>query len=286
MNLISMFFAQQIKDRCNFTATASNTPTHTARLATTPSSTKKDSYKEVKAMLTQLNNTWYMGQDAWKTLLEWEESIKEKHPDISFCKFFLETRAKKQPPRHKSSSGTEMKQYSNDAARANLSSITETQGQASPSSSSSSESHTSSGSSVNSNDSSSEIDEQDLVSSFNTYAEIFSTQRQGNSVATWTVSKANLEWITRLCAGITGGLYSISDGGADTCILGEGWTALCTYEKKVSILGYDEHTTKKHGCPVVNAATVYTDADGNSFLAIVNHGILNSNSNTTLLSEF
>ena len=59
-----------------------------------------------------------------------------------------------------------------------------------------------------------------------------------------------------------------------------------SHDKFVSLIGYDERHTKKHGCPVVTACAVFKDSHGDNFIGIIHHGVYNKNSATTLLSEF
>ena len=80
--------------------------------------------------------------------------------------------------------------------------------------------------------------------------------------------------------------YSTTDGGADTMVLGAGWTFISVYANRtVNIVGFNEHTARKSGCRVGTAATVMIDDNGKLFLAIAHEAVCNEGSKTSLLSE-
>ncbi len=80
-------------------------------------------------------------------------------------------------------------------------------------------------------------------------------------------------------------LESIVDSGADTMVLGEGWTFTYVFpHRTIRIVGFDEAKTKK-GCQIGTACTVMHDVNGKPFLMVAHEAIKNDGSNTSLLSE-
>jgi len=86
----------------------------------------------------------------------------------------------------------------------------------------------------------------DLAAAYNTVIAAYGTT---NSYAcpAWTSSRAHLEWTLALNSQMEdAGLYiCISDSGADTCILGDGWHVMHTHARVVNILGFDQHARKR-----------------------------------------
>ena len=79
----------------------------------------------------------------------------------------------------------------------------------------------------------------------------------------------------------------ISDGGADTCVLGgKHWHVLSYTNRKVNVIGFDPASARKNNLPIVSACTVVKDKKGKEYLLEVHEAVLNMSSNTTLLSEF
>ncbi len=81
--------------------------------------------------------------------------------------------------------------------------------------------------------------------------------------------------------------YIICDNGADTWVIGDGWTILnedpiCT----ASLVTFDPAKMRKNGCLIVTAATTVKDADGNLIMIMVHDVVLNKGSPITLGSEF
>lgn len=79
---------------------------------------------------------------------------------------------------------------------------------------------------------------------------------------------------------------TISDGGADSWVLGKGWYVLFQHERQVNLVGFDRKAARKFGLPTVDAATVYTTRDGSCILGIVHHAVLNDSNSITLASEY
>ena len=65
-------FAQRLRDKCSFTSSSIPEPTRKAKLGTTVP-------EEVHAFFAAAakSNPWYLGQDAWKTLVAYEKELKE-----------------------------------------------------------------------------------------------------------------------------------------------------------------------------------------------------------------
>jgi hypothetical protein len=81
-------------------------------------------------------------------------------------------------------------------------------------------------------------------------------------------------------------LYSTTDGGADTMVLGNRWRFIDIYpHRTINIVGFDKKSTKKYGCPVGTACTVMRDANDRPYLVIAHEAVQNTRSNTSLLSE-
>jgi len=64
--------------------------------------------------------------------------------------------------------------------------------------------------------------------------------------------------------------YIICDNGANTWVIGDGWTILdkdpiCT----ANLVTFDPAKMCKNGCPIVTAATTVKDADGNLITIMV-----------------
>jgi hypothetical protein len=80
---------------------------------------------------------------------------------------------------------------------------------------------------------------------------------------------------------------SILDGGADTCILGQGWEVLSVHNtRRASVVGFDHEAAVKRNLPIVNAITAVDLPDGISVILIVHEGIYHYTVNHSLLSEF
>ena len=80
---------------------------------------------------------------------------------------------------------------------------------------------------------------------------------------------------------------SILDGGADTCVLGQGWEILSIHNsRRANVVGFDHETAVKRNLPIVSAITTVDLPDGSSILLVVHEGIYNETANHSLLSEF
>jgi hypothetical protein len=80
---------------------------------------------------------------------------------------------------------------------------------------------------------------------------------------------------------------SILDGGADTCVLGQGWEVLSVYNtRRANLVGFDHEATVKRNLPIVSTITAFELQDETSVLLIVHEAIYNDTANHSLLSEF
>jgi hypothetical protein len=80
---------------------------------------------------------------------------------------------------------------------------------------------------------------------------------------------------------------SILDGGADTCILGQGWEVLSVHDtNRSNLVGFDHEAAVKRNLPIVNAITAVDLPDRMSVILIVHEVIYNDTANHSLLSEF
>jgi hypothetical protein len=80
---------------------------------------------------------------------------------------------------------------------------------------------------------------------------------------------------------------SILDGGADTCVLRQGWEVLSVHNtRRANVVGFDHEASVKWNLPIVSAITAVDLANGISVLLIVHEGIYNDTTNHLLLSEF
>jgi hypothetical protein len=80
---------------------------------------------------------------------------------------------------------------------------------------------------------------------------------------------------------------SILDGGADTCVLGQGWEVLSVHNtRRANVVGFDHEAALKKNLPIVSAITAVDLPDVISVLIIVHEAIYNDTANHSLLSEF
>jgi phosphoserine aminotransferase len=80
---------------------------------------------------------------------------------------------------------------------------------------------------------------------------------------------------------------SILDGGADTCVLVEGWEVLSVHNtRRANVVGFDHEAAIKRNLPIVSAITVVDLPDGTSVILIVHEAIYNDTANHSLSSEF
>jgi hypothetical protein len=83
--------------------------------------------------------------------------------------------------------------------------------------------------------------------------------------------------------------YHISnlDGGADSCLLGQGCEVLSVhYTRRANVVGFGHEAAVKRNLPIVSAITVVDFPDGISVILIVHEAIYNDTANHSLLSEF
>jgi hypothetical protein len=81
--------------------------------------------------------------------------------------------------------------------------------------------------------------------------------------------------------------YHISslDGGADTCVLGQGWEVLSVHNtRRSNVVGFDHEAAVKRNLSIVSAITAVDLPDGISVILIVHEAIYNDTVNNSLLS--
>ena len=83
-------------------------------------------------------------------------------------------------------------------------------------------------------------------------------------------------------------MYAISDGGADSCILGKMAKVLDYTGSHANLIGYDPKTTKTMGVPIVTASIkAKSNVPGQvPILLKINQAPINKNSPITLISEY
>jgi hypothetical protein len=79
----------------------------------------------------------------------------------------------------------------------------------------------------------------------------------------------------------------ILDGGADTCVLGQGREILSVHNtRRSNTVGFDHEAAVKSNLPIVSAIIEVDLPDGISMILIVHKSIYNDTANHSLLSEF
>jgi hypothetical protein len=79
----------------------------------------------------------------------------------------------------------------------------------------------------------------------------------------------------------------ILDGGADTCVLGQGWEVLSLHNtRRANVVEFDHEAAVKRNLPIISAITAVDLPDGISVILIVHEAIYNDTANHSLLSEF
>jgi hypothetical protein len=80
---------------------------------------------------------------------------------------------------------------------------------------------------------------------------------------------------------------SILDGGADTCVLGQGWEVLSVHNtRRENVVEFDREAAVKRNLQIVSAITAVDLPDGISVILIVHEAIYNDTANPLPLSEF
>jgi phosphoserine aminotransferase len=77
---------------------------------------------------------------------------------------------------------------------------------------------------------------------------------------------------------------SILDGGADTCVLGQGWEVFAVYNtRRANVVGFDHEAAVKRNLTIVSAITAIDLLDVISVILIVHEAIYTDTSNHSLL---
>ena len=80
---------------------------------------------------------------------------------------------------------------------------------------------------------------------------------------------------------------AITDNGADTCVIGKGWSILSTHPtRKANVIGFDKEHAVKKGLSIVGAVTAVDLPDDSTILLRVSEVIHNPTADHSLLSEF
>ena len=80
---------------------------------------------------------------------------------------------------------------------------------------------------------------------------------------------------------------AFADGGADSCIGGNGWVVHAYTGRKANLVGYDERSTKKSNLDICTLMTkVQPDPNKPAMILVAHEMVYNPGSNTTLISEF
>ncbi|OEU17110.1 hypothetical protein FRACYDRAFT_237518 [Fragilariopsis cylindrus CCMP1102] len=83
-----------------------------------------------------------------------------------------------------------------------------------------------------------------------------------------------------------GKIFGISDGGADSCILGKHAHVINRTKRYVRLVGYDPATTQSDRVPIVSAYLKTKDQSGDIILLLIHESPYLAHSSTTLLSEY
>ncbi len=80
---------------------------------------------------------------------------------------------------------------------------------------------------------------------------------------------------------------AILDDGADTCVIGKGWTIVATHPtRKAHVLGFDSDIARKHNLSIVSAITAVDLPQDKVALIQVHEAVYNPSAAHSLLSEF
>jgi hypothetical protein len=79
---------------------------------------------------------------------------------------------------------------------------------------------------------------------------------------------------------------STTDNGADTCVVGNGWSVFLATGRKANLVGFDSNFARKKGLPIVTADTVVLTEKKKEVIIRAHETVYNEGSPTTLISEF
>jgi len=124
-----------------------------------------------------------------------------------------------------------------------------------------------------------------LYRSYNVMKDAHCSLHNRNAYNTITV-QAHLEYEDRF-AGFSRNQrdrYIICDNGADTWVIGDGWTILEEDPiRTANLVAFDPEKMRKNGCPIVTAATTIKDANGSIITIVIHNAVHNKD---TFCSEF
>ena len=106
---------------------------------------------------------------------------------------------------------------------------------------------------------------------------------------TLIVAQAHLEYdqmVGNVSAEHAGWLFAVSDGDANTCVLGDGWYVFDQTGRYANLIGFDVNHARKHHLPIVSAACVIQVSPSQSVFVIVHEAVMTKEIKRTLISEF
>jgi hypothetical protein len=132
-------------------------------------------------------------------------------------------------------------------------------------------------------------DFEELKNAFMAQRRVFILQTELTSVPVPTIN-ANVDYIERMIGLVQGKdnqFLAVTDNGADTTVMGDGWLILGDIERapRANLVGFDKDAKKK-GLPIISGAIKVRLDDNKSVILRVHQGVYNAGSRTTLISEF
>ena len=132
----------------------------------------------------------------------------------------------------------------------------------------------------------------DVTSNFEQLKTAFMAQRCIRITHTKLVPmvNANIDYLTRMIGLMQGNdnqFLAVTDNGADTTVMGDGWLILgdTTLAPRANLVGFDKDAKKK-GLPIVSGAIKVRLENDTPVILQVHQGVYNSGSRTMLISEF
>jgi hypothetical protein len=111
--------------------------------------------------------------------------------------------------------------------------------------------------------------------------------RTSRSNVTYTIRGDYERAVTAALAAQTKGQFqTVSDGGADTWILGKGWRVLSQTSRHANVVGFDSNYAKKKHLPIVVGAAVTTNDKNEEVILVVFEAVSNADSPVSLLGEY
>ena len=80
---------------------------------------------------------------------------------------------------------------------------------------------------------------------------------------------------------------AILDGGADTCVIGKGWTVLAEHPtRRANVVGFDKDIAVKGNLAIVSAICALQLPNGDTTYLVIHEAIYNPTADHSLLSDF